>query len=134
MERLVQAASEDPQALLLSSSSVVGLAGVLAILTGLFRCLSRQVEPSLDECKGLLQEVTQSWTELKVALSMLSAQAVEFRKEFGEVRQAMLNSFEDKSKFDGTESEKFRPVDSEPGDPLCPAEDGAGEPRWQIQH
>ena len=203
MEQLVQAASEDPQALVLSS--VVGLAGILAILTGLFRCLAvfvrwagrlnwtcpsrgsksgprnrtppgmekvvgnmqvlldamaarlqsqfenlptagmhgdiaaikwnveglqtdvakmaqevarldtmssriqsmnlsmhdsnkevtrvlhylqESMEPSLDDNKGLLQEMTQSWTELKAALTMLSTQVMEFRKEFGEFRQA----------------------------------------------
>ena len=77
-------------------------------VTRVLHYLQETVQPSLDDNKGLLQEMTQSWTELKAALTMLSTQVVEFRKEFGEFRQAMLNSFEDKSKFDGTESEKFR--------------------------
>ena len=52
--------------------------------------------------------MTQSWIELKVARSMLSLESMEFRKEFGEFRTAMVISFEERSKFDGTESEKFR--------------------------
>ena len=82
--------------------------GSLKEVTRILHFLQETVEPSLDENKGMLQEMTSSWTELKASLNMMSTQTVEFRREFGEFRQAMLNSFEDKSKFDGAEAEKFR--------------------------